>query len=292
MQAGQVPAFDPALARSRSRIAACTQRVPTLRLDMTDPTLPTQPMTRPRVADQVFQALVRAILEGELKPGERLPTHRDLAQRYSVSPLLVRQAVHRLEELGLARVKQGSASIVLDPAEVMDLRLVQLQLELARPSERFVNWVFEAESLSTLPLLALAELRITAEELEQLKHIVDSADASTPDGVAQFRVAFWGAVTKATHNPLLQAQVRGWSTFAEKFARRPDVQAVTTSLFPKLYSGLCRTLGQRRGSVQLYQELITPILRGLGGQAGPQPGKGRADRKPITRNKPERRKRG
>ena len=88
---------------------------------------------RQRVADHVFDSLARAILNGELKPDEPLATQRDLAKQFNVSALVVRQAIHRLEDLGLVRVRQGSATIVLDPNESTDIRLIQLQMELAEP---------------------------------------------------------------------------------------------------------------------------------------------------------------
>lgn len=87
-----------------------------------------QPATRMRAADYVFETLSRAILMGELVPGSVLATQRALSQQFGVSPLVVRQATHRLEELGLVRVRQGSTTIVLDPSEAADLRLTQLQL--------------------------------------------------------------------------------------------------------------------------------------------------------------------
>src|SRR4051812_13408549 len=68
---------------------------------------------RMRVADRVFEALLGAILRGELEPGEPVPTQRALSREFGVSPLVVRQAIHRLEELELVRVRQGSPTIVL-----------------------------------------------------------------------------------------------------------------------------------------------------------------------------------
>src|SRR4051812_12193664 len=86
--------------------------------------------SRARVADLVFNHLARAILRGQLAPGEPLPAERDLAERYDVSRVLVREAVHKLKELGLLRVKQGGQTTVLDPAETNDPRIMSLELEL------------------------------------------------------------------------------------------------------------------------------------------------------------------
>jgi DNA-binding FadR family transcriptional regulator len=48
----------------------------------------------------VFESLSRAILSGELAPGTILTTQRKLSSQFGVSPLVVRQATHRLEDFG------------------------------------------------------------------------------------------------------------------------------------------------------------------------------------------------
>lgn len=217
------------------------------------------PPARPRIADHVFQALARSILEGELKPGSALATQRDLAVQFNVSPLLVRQAIHRLEELGLVRVKQGSTTIVLDPAESGDMRLVQLQMELAEPSPRFLAWIVEAQTLSTLALLTLAERRISREELAQLKRLTDEADDASPSALREFRERYWTCIARATRNPLYLQQVRWWSAMLGKLEQSKSMKAIKDPLFPELYRQLNRTLSEGHGSVELYLKLIKPV---------------------------------
>src|SRR5690349_12545600 len=125
------------------------------------PTFRGAPPLRQRVADHVFDSLARAILNGELKPDEPLATQRDLAKQFGVSALVVRQAIHRLEDLGLVRVRQGSATIVLDPNESTDIRLIQLRMELSEPGPLMSTAAIENQSLFMVPILILAERRIT-----------------------------------------------------------------------------------------------------------------------------------
>jgi DNA-binding FadR family transcriptional regulator len=178
---------------------------------------------------------------------------------FQAVPLLVRQAIHRLEELGLVRVKQGSTTIVLDPAESGDLRVVQLQMELAEPNPRFLAWIVEAQTLSTLALLTLAERRISGEELEQLKRLTDGADDSSPETLRLFREQYWACVARATRNPLYLQQMRWWSAMLGRLERSRPMQNLKDPLFPELYRQLNRTLAEGHGSVELYLKLIKPI---------------------------------
>jgi DNA-binding FadR family transcriptional regulator len=165
-----------------------------------------------RVADQVFEELLGAILRGELEPGEPVPTQRALSREFRVSPLLVRHAIHRLEELQLVRVRQGSATIVLDPQQAADVRLIQLQLEAATPGDALELAGIENRALSVLPLLVLASRRIDDTELEQLEQLVKRMEAAkpTPRDLDEFESEYWTHVAQATRNPVLAHQVRWW----------------------------------------------------------------------------------
>ncbi|MEY4579945.1 MAG: hypothetical protein RL701_4648 [Pseudomonadota bacterium] len=221
-----------------------------------------------RAADYVFESLSHAILNGELAPGSVLSTQRELSQQFGVSPLVVRQATHRLDELGLVRVRQGSTTIVLDPNEAADARLMQLQLELATPGDRLALAALEQQALSTLPLLALAERRITEEEIQRLEALVDSLpDTPALRESLTFRVQFWGQIAQATRNSVVAHNVRWWARVMQDLERRGAATfeaSVPTDgpgpTPPSLYRGLLRMLRRRRGTVEYWQKVIFHLL--------------------------------
>lgn len=229
-----------------------------------------EPPARQRVADYVFESLARAILKRELRPGEPLATQRDLAKQFNVSALVVRQAIHRLEDLGLVRVRQGSATIVLDPDESTDIRLIQLQLELAEPGRGLATAALELQALFLAPLLTLAERRITSEELAVLDYLIESLGSDpTPQQTHAFRVAYFRQIAKATRNELYQQQVRWWGTMVQDLERRGrDLRAPVRKLNLDFYRQLTRALAERRGAAQLYLELIQPLLDWVDAQRG------------------------
>ena len=69
---------------------------------------------RTLVSDQVFRSLCDAIVSGHYEPGEKLPTQRALAADARVNMASVREAVKRLEQLGLVEVRPGDAMRVRD----------------------------------------------------------------------------------------------------------------------------------------------------------------------------------
>ena len=66
----------------------------------------------PRSAVQRIQSM---ILEGTLKPGDRLPAQRELSEQFGISRASLREALSVLETLGLVRVEVGRGVFVLGP---------------------------------------------------------------------------------------------------------------------------------------------------------------------------------
>lgn len=64
-------------------------------------------IARPTIRDEVARRLKVFIAEGNLKPGDRLPTEAQLAERFGVSRLSLREATKSLEFLGIVEAKPG-----------------------------------------------------------------------------------------------------------------------------------------------------------------------------------------
>lgn len=93
-----------------------------------------------KVSDQIKSMLEQQILEGQLAPGERLPTERDLAVQFNVSRSVARSAIMSLVEGGKVLRHVGRGSFVVDaspglevnasifhniaPAEMMEFRRI------------------------------------------------------------------------------------------------------------------------------------------------------------------------
>ena len=76
---------------------------------------------RTKVYEQVAQQLQRMIRDGLVKPGEKLPPERELAEMLQVSRGSLRDAIRTLELMGLVEPRQGEGTVVCDPsAEVLD----------------------------------------------------------------------------------------------------------------------------------------------------------------------------
>ncbi|TYK94049.1 FadR family transcriptional regulator, partial [Streptococcus pyogenes] len=67
-----------------------------------------------RTADEVVGQIEALILEGVLRPGDRLPGERDLARQFEVSRPILRDALKALEMRGLLTTRHGGGTHVAD----------------------------------------------------------------------------------------------------------------------------------------------------------------------------------
>ena len=64
------------------------------------------------ISEEVFDQIKTAILEGKLKPGEKLPAERELMSQLGVSRLPIREALKLLATMGFIETRQGGGSYV------------------------------------------------------------------------------------------------------------------------------------------------------------------------------------
>ncbi len=107
--------------------------------------LPTSPIERPRLSDTIYGQLLDEIMAGRFSAGDRLPTENQLAQRFSVSRPVVREALQRLQTDGVVIARQGSGTYVQ-----------------RSPSQRVAELTTK---LSLHEVLQVMELRMSLEEL-------------------------------------------------------------------------------------------------------------------------------
>jgi GntR family hexuronate regulon transcriptional repressor len=150
------------------------------------------PDTR-KLYQQVASTVMASIMSGKYKPGERLPSERDLAAAFKVSRPTIREAMISLEIRGLAESRHGSGIYVTDKPPVQegggDLDIGAFELTEARR-------LFEGEAA------ALAATTIGEDRLEELERIVaemvDENARKQPEWTADRR--FHIAIARATRN--------------------------------------------------------------------------------------------
>jgi GntR family transcriptional repressor for pyruvate dehydrogenase complex len=67
------------------------------------------------VSDEIYKDIKSQIIDGELKPGDKLPTENELCKLWNTSRVTVREAIERLGALGILKKVQGGGTYVNEP---------------------------------------------------------------------------------------------------------------------------------------------------------------------------------
>ena len=159
-------------------------------------------------ASDIADLLRDEILLGQYRPGERLPSERDLAARFQVNRGAVREAIKTLAELGIVQVLPGGVRI--NPIEQASLSVLGPLLDLkgqARPTLMSELVAVFGALLALSSRLALT--RATPEEKDRLLTILsperaNSGHANTPTTYEQPLKQFAAALIDINNNLVLR----------------------------------------------------------------------------------------
>ncbi|KAB0676881.1 transcriptional regulator NanR [Aureimonas leprariae] len=78
-------------------------------------TQPTEPIVRRKLSTEVFDRLRTMIASGSLKPGDQMPSERELMERFGVGRPAIREAMQALANNGLLAIQHGERARVVAP---------------------------------------------------------------------------------------------------------------------------------------------------------------------------------
>jgi GntR family transcriptional repressor for pyruvate dehydrogenase complex len=222
------------------------------------------PAPRAHVSDHVFAELARAILQGSFAPGTSLPSERLLVERFRVSRNIARQALHRLAEMGLVQVRQGGATIVLDPHEATDLRVLALFYRLTGQSRPALDTadMIEKQYLQGLSIVETAARRASSDALAAIQQDLDAAalDPAELGDFAALEERFWRALAIAADNRIFRMEVAWWYDTLPDRPVPPEVAGADPLVRLAFYRELVRRLQSREQPTEYYLATTRPLL--------------------------------
>ncbi|CAG2152395.1 FadR/GntR family transcriptional regulator [Cupriavidus numazuensis] len=132
------------------------------------------------LAEEVVSGLTERIRQGQLKPGDKLPTESEVMATFGVSRTVVREALSRLQASGLVETRHGIGTFVLArPAETpspfrIDIAAMGTAMDVLAMLEFRVS--LEAEAAG------LAATRRNDEHLGAMRRALDTMKRNTTEG--------------------------------------------------------------------------------------------------------------
>jgi GntR family transcriptional regulator, transcriptional repressor for pyruvate dehydrogenase complex len=135
---------------------------------------------RNKVYEEVAKQIERLILK-KLKPGDKLPSERELAEMLQVSRSSIRDAIRGLELLGLVEPRQGAGTIVRERSS--DSSVNPFANALKR-RQNLVTELLDFRKMLEPPLAARAATHASADEISEMEDILQRQEKTQGQGDA------------------------------------------------------------------------------------------------------------
>lgn len=194
------------------------------------------PIAIRRLSEIIEHRIKSSILQGEIKPGQRLPSERELAKQFSVSIVTAREALRALEVIGYIQRKKGKGGGIFVTEAPSDS--VKIPLYDFLSSRKFsVKHLFELRKMVEPSAARIATSKIASHELRALENNIKYCKRRMQKTEHTFsekefldirgkNVEFHRLIAEATRNPVLALTIDYVVDFLFEFTKDfgPDIQ--------------------------------------------------------------------
>lgn len=150
-----------------------------------------RPIVAPSIRELFIQQLEGAILSGQLKPGDRLPTERELADTMHISKTVVHEGLRELHRLGFLDIASRRGVTVADYAQTGSLETLMAIMDYhgSLPDEKTARSILRLRYYLEAPALRDLAASHTAADLDTLRALQRQAEEA-PDTAALAQALF------------------------------------------------------------------------------------------------------
>jgi GntR family transcriptional repressor for pyruvate dehydrogenase complex len=163
-----------------------------------------EPIKRTTLREEAAEQIRALIAEGPMRPGDRLPSERDLVVKLAVSRTTIREALRSLEIRGLLEVRPGEGAFVRE----LPLEALIDPLASTLHNRRSLLELLEVRRNLEPGIAALAAQRAQAGDIDEMKlllvEIEQRLENRRYDAAVKSIIAFHRVITRATGNRLIQ----------------------------------------------------------------------------------------
>jgi len=204
-----------------------------------------------RLSDQIKDILKQAILDGQFKPGDKLPPEDRIAEKFNVSKVTAREALREMESEGLIEKRRGiyGGSFVAEPGseKMGDLVINYYHFGGLTPEE-----LVEFRRMLEPALVALAAERRTEEDLKAIRTNIEEVEKAINTGKPNQAkgIDFHRLIGNACHNRLISA-----------------VMDALVKVFLEILSKVPMTLEDAKGDLEYNKKFYEYLLQRKGNEA-------------------------
>ncbi len=156
-----------------------------------------RPVTRSRLHEEIVTVIQQQIMSGQIAPGEKLPTEREMAENFNVNRATVREALRKLENIDLLEIRHGDGLYVKDYLNSGNFDLIKAAVKMDGGTEIIFN-ILEARRYLVPQMAYLAAQRRTPSDVDGLKQILSEKNIT----MLEKDIRIHQQIASCTHNLL------------------------------------------------------------------------------------------
>lgn len=196
-----------------------------------------KPIKTKKIYEQIVDQIGLLVSEGQLKPGDRLPSERELVEQFQVSRASIREAISALEMMGLIEVRAGEGTYIRQVN--IDSVVAPLAWMLFIEKDTDLE-LYEVRKILEVQAVGIAAERVQEDEIRDMYEVMEvmRMDLEIDRLGEEADHYFHYAIARATHNKIL---IRLMNTISD------TMQKTLKASRSKLYE-------DRNSPERLYQE--------------------------------------
>lgn len=216
----------------------------------------------PSIKELFLSQIEELILSGELKPGDRLPSERDLADTMGISKTIVHEGIRDLARMGFLNVESRKGVYIADYTTTgnMDTLFAIIRYRGDMPDTKMLISLLDTRIYLECPALALLAQKHTADDIAKLEALLaDVHNAISSDAVTFANALFLyrrtivsltgNCISPLIMNAFFTSSISAWTYYVEYIGQ----QAIYDAL--KQTTAYIRA-GDSESAVRLFQECI------------------------------------
>ena len=183
-----------------------------------------QPVSRASLSDKIVDQIIDLLTRGILKPGDRLPSERELCKRFGVGRTSLREALRSLTVMGILEGRVGEGTFVNSSHSRHLEKSLQWGMLL---DGKKVQDLVETRMMLESETARLAAARATGDDLKSIETtVVGMANTlSEPDAYLAHDLEFHLLVARACKNSILHSLLETTRSYLQEWIKRTLSQA-------------------------------------------------------------------
>lgn len=197
------------------------------------------------VVERVVDQITNAIINGELKPGDKIPTEPELSETFGVGRNSIREAIKILEAYGVLEIKRAEGTYIRQDYNYKMLYPILYGIILQKDSH---GQIVDLKKVIDIGILQVVMRAMSEEDIKKLEDIVGEMEQeikkSKPSSTSIFDidVRFHSEITAVLDNVLLESI----GYYVDKITRSSRIMAIDRA----------REQGAEEEFIRLHREMI------------------------------------